>query len=133
MWESPRCKRTQKRCRLDDFFEENRDVFSSIKNAIDALPPDKMTDELRGFSEVIEQALEDPPCLLDYHRGCKRLADAIIAVDSLDYRNMFTQNVFESQVLTEVLGQVLYYLPPNPEKGVLVRRPFVQPDSVEAE
>jgi hypothetical protein len=92
-----------------------------------------VTGELRDFSEVIGRAIEDPRCLLDYQRGCKRLADAIIAVDSLNYRNMFTQNVLESRVLTDVLGQVLYYLPPNPEKGVLVRRPFAQPESADTE
>ena len=55
--------------------------------------------------------------------GCRRLADAIIAVESSGYGCMFSQNVKESEVLTSLLGQVFYYLPPNPEKDVLVQLP----------
>lgn len=120
-WKTPSCKRKHKRCRLDDFFVENRDVFERIKNAIDGMPEDDKSDQLRGFSEVIGLALNDPKMLLDYGRGCKRLADAIIAVDSLTYKNMFSQNAKESELLTAVLGQDFYYLPPNPNKGVLVQ------------
>lgn len=49
------------------------------------------------------------------------LADAIIAVDSLVYKSLFSQNVKESELLTTVLGQAFYYLPANPERGVLVQ------------
>ncbi len=59
--------------------------------------------------------------LLDYRPGCKRLADAIIAVDSLAYKNMFSQNIKESELLTTVVGQAFYYLPASPERGVLVQ------------
>ena len=61
--------------------------------------------------------------LLDYRSGCKRLADAIIAVDSIGYKSFFSQNAKESEVLTKVLGQAFYYLPPNPEQGILVEVP----------
>jgi hypothetical protein len=54
----------------------------------------------------------------EYGRGCKLLADAIIAVDGKDYRNFVTQNYKESQVLTKVFAQRCYYLPNNPEHGV---------------
>ena len=47
--------------------------------------------------------LETPSILLDYSRGCKLLADVLIAVDSIGYRNFATQNYRESQVLTTVL------------------------------
>lgn len=121
VWRTPVCKRTNKRCRLDEFFVENQSTFEQIKHAIDALPDEAKSDQLRGFSEVIGQAVQDPQMLLDYRPGCKRLADAIIAVDSLAYRSMFSQNKAESELLTAILGQAFYYLPPNPNEGVLVQ------------
>ena len=120
-WRSPVCKRDRKKCRLDDFFTENRDLFQQIKTAIDALPDKGKSQQLRDFSEVIDEALRDPAILLDYRAGCLRLADAIIAVESSGYGSMFSQNRKESQLLTSVLGQAFYYLPPNPERGVGVR------------
>lgn len=126
-WETPVCERHRKRCRLDDFFSENRETFKKIKAAIDAMPADKRSDQLAGFSDVIGKALEDPACLLDYKTGCRRLADAIIAVDSQRCKNLFSQNSQESELLSQVLNQTFYFLPPNPEKGVLVRLPIVEP------
>ncbi len=121
VWRAPKCTRSQKRCRLDAFFVENREVFETIKARIDELPEEKLSDQLRSFSAVIGEALNDPAMLLDYRTGCRRLADAIIAVDSQQYRSLFSQNVKESEVLTRVLRQTFYYLPPNPDKGVLVQ------------
>ncbi len=120
-WKTPICKREKKRCRVDEFFNENQSVFKQIKVAIDALPDKVKSIQLRSFSEVIGRALEDPTVLLDYRSGCIRLADAIIAVDSLSHKNMFSQNDAESELLTKILGQDFYYLPPNPDKGVLVQ------------
>ncbi|MFO7901632.1 MAG: hypothetical protein R6U98_03135 [Pirellulaceae bacterium] len=121
VWQTPICKRAHKRCRLDDFFVEKRDVFRRIKDAIDKLPEDAKSDQLRDFFEVIGLAMEDPKMLLDYRAGCKRLADGIIAVDSVAYKSVFSQNIKESELLTTVLGQAFYYLPANPERGVLVQ------------
>jgi len=121
VWKSPQCKPNRKRCHLDDFFDKNRGTFKQIKDAIDKLPESTKSKQLNGFSEVIGLALVDSAILLDYRTGCKRLADAIIAVDSKEYRSMFSQNVKESELLTSVLGQAFYYLPPNCDKGVKVR------------
>jgi len=123
IWQSPSCKRARKKCRLDDFFTENGELFSQIKSAIDELPDACKSQQLRTFSEVIGEALRDPNILLDYQTGCQRLADAIIAVESSGYRSIFSQNVKESELLSSVLKQAFYYLPPNPEKGVLLQVP----------
>jgi hypothetical protein len=122
VWQSPKCERQNKRCRLDEFFTTNQETFQKIKHAIDVLPDTEKSPQLRDFSEVIGLASGDPGVLLDY-AICRRLADAIIAVDSRSYRNMFSQNVRESELLTDVLGQVFYYLPANPQGGVQVRIP----------
>ncbi|OYV83523.1 MAG: hypothetical protein B7Z73_15920, partial [Planctomycetia bacterium 21-64-5] len=112
-----------KLCSLDDFFVRHQDVFQQIKNEIDALSDERKTSQLSGFSDVIGKAIEDPGMLLDYKTGCRRLADAIIAVDSYvsKYKNVFSQNEEESSVLCDLLDQVFYYLRPNPERGVLIQ------------
>ena len=121
IWRTPKCKRDRKRCRIDEFFEDNKEIFERIKLAIDGLNETQLTSQLRGFSATIANALENPKVLLDYASGCKQLADATIAVDGMSYASMFSQNKAESDILTEVLKQTFYFLPPNPERGVLVR------------
>lgn len=122
-WQTPNCKSCKKKCRVDEFFTENSEVFGRIKTMIDALPPADTSSQLMGFSEVIGEALIDPTCLLNYKTGCRRLADAIIAVESRSFKNFFSQNSAESSVLCQLLNQVFYYLPPNPEKGILIQQP----------
>ena len=119
-WKTPNCKSSNRACNVDGFFVDRRETFELVKKEIDGLDAYLLTDELRQFSRVIGEALETPSILLDYSRGCKLLADVLIAVDSIGYRNFATQNYRESQVLTTVLGQRCYYLPNNPEHGVTI-------------
>lgn len=121
-WKPPRCERSRPRCKIHRFFEQNEVTFRAIKEAIDNLPSAKRTDQLRGFSQVIHEALSDPEMLLDYKTGCKRLADAIIAVESMHYRSLFSQNIKESDLFTTLFKQAFYYLPPNEKEGIRVRQ-----------
>jgi hypothetical protein len=123
VWQSPKCKPDNRRCTLDTFFSENRNTFLKIKAAIDELPDGERTDQLRAFSAIIGEAAENPSVLLNYTTGCKRLADAIIAVDSRRYRSLFSQNIAESQLLTRVLNQFFYYIPASQEKPLQVHAP----------
>ena len=93
---------SNKACKVDEFFLEHRDTFLAIKTAIDGLEKELLTDELKQFSRVIGEAIDNPTILLNYRSGCRLLADALIAVDSRNYRNLATQNFKESQVLTKV-------------------------------
>jgi hypothetical protein len=119
-WKTPDCKSSSKACKVDDFFVEHRETFLAIKDAIDGLDENLLTDELKQFSRVIGEAIDNPTILLNYRTGCRLLADVLIAVDSRKYQNFATQNYKESQVLTNILGQSCYYLPNNPEHGVAV-------------
>ncbi len=122
-WKTPDCKPSKRRCEIDTFFNRNREVFARIKEGIDNLPAKRRTSQLTGFSEIISGALTNPQCLLSYRNGCRRLADAIIAVDGQGYGAMFSQNVQESEILCRILGQTFYYLPNESSKGVLVYAP----------
>lgn len=119
-WKKPNCKSHSKACKVDNFFVEHRETFELIKKEIDKLEDDMLTMQLRQFSQVIGEALDNPSILLDYHNGCKLLADVIIAVESKGFRSFATQNYKESQVLTRILDQRCYYLPNNPEHGVQI-------------
>lgn len=116
-WVRPSCKKEIKRCNIDKLFQDNKGVFLSIVSAIGGL--NNPSQELVNFKNIIESALNDPTVLLDYE-NCKKLADAIIAVDSNGYNNFFSQNIAESQTLCQVMEQIFYYLPPNFEKGIEV-------------
>jgi hypothetical protein len=96
---------------------EKLPLFRAIRDAILKLPPERRTEELSTFATVIEAAADNPHMLRDYSQ-CSRLADAIIAVDSTGFLSFFTQNVEESDVLCEVMGQVLLYLHQDPSEEV---------------
>ncbi|HUW33327.1 MAG TPA: hypothetical protein VM223_17090 [Planctomycetota bacterium] len=117
-WVVPsRSKYSQARCRLDSFFEEKRELFCNIRDAIRRQPAEKQTPQLRGFVELIDKACLDPSILRDC-RACPDLADAIIAVHSKGYKSFFTQDVGESSVLCPVLGQLYLCLPQDLNKPV---------------
>lgn len=122
-WKSPTCKRSKVRCRLHAFFDENVETFRKIQAAIELIPERERSPQLAQFRETIAEALVDSEMLLDYRKGCVRIADAIIAVDGKEFASMFTMNITESELLCEVLGQTLIYLPNKSESGVLIKEP----------
>ena len=48
-WQTPICKRSKKRCRLDEFFTERREVFKRIKDTIDAMSEEEKTPSTPWF------------------------------------------------------------------------------------
>ncbi|MDI6788162.1 MAG: hypothetical protein QME51_07310 [Planctomycetota bacterium] len=116
-WIRPTCKKEIRRCNIDKFFTDNIQIFSTISSAISQLT--NPSQELTNFKTIIDSAKVNSTTLLDY-KNCKALADAIIAVDSSGYKSFFSQNIKESQTLCSVMNQILYYLPPNFNKGIEV-------------
>lgn len=106
------------KCRIDKFFEENKDTFRSLEKAI-RQAPEKQTDELKTFADLIQQAQSNPSLLRDC-KVCRKLADAIIAVESEGYSSFFTQNIKESDVLCRPLKQKLLYFKQNADDPVEV-------------
>lgn len=123
-WKSPsNCHKKAPGCRIDSFFEENKDCFCKIRDAIRRMQEngEEVTWQLSNFADVIDKACQSPNSLRDYKNGCKKLADAIIAVQSKGYRSFFTQNIKESIVLCKELKQLLLYLEQDLEKPVIYR------------
>ncbi|MBM4039266.1 MAG: hypothetical protein FJ290_12200 [Planctomycetes bacterium] len=121
-WKVPdrRCERTRPGCRLPEFFQDNRELFSRMRDVIRGLAPNRQTVELDGLAAVVDAACSNPQALRD-HAVCRRFGDAIMAVQSHGYRSFFTQNERESDTLCKVLGQLLLYLHQCPEDEVEVR------------
>jgi hypothetical protein len=117
-WRRPsRCNRRGPRCRLPEFFVEKLARFHAIRGVIRELSPERRTQELSNFADTIDAATGNPEILRDYSE-CRKLADAIIAVDSDGYLSFFTQNIRESDVLCGVMGQILLYLHQDPSDEV---------------
>ncbi len=112
-WKTPSCKQNKKRCKIDEFFENNKATFEKVKSVIDSCEAVIQTEQLKKFSEIIEKASANPKILLDYKEGCKKFADALIAVESHinKYNTFFTQNIAESKILCKATEQDLIYLP----------------------
>ncbi len=114
-WRKPsKCETRRPGCRIDQFFRENTGLFRDIKSAIDETQEQDLTTQLRGSQALIPEAEREPEQLRVYEK-CRALADAIIAVQSLQgergYSSFFTQNKAESKVLCKALKQLLVYLP----------------------
>lgn len=110
-WKQPtRCEARKPGCRLPQFFIDNKGVFQSIQICINSIGQEDLTDQLRDFADIIQNAFANPEYLRRYS-VCKGLADAIIAVEGSSYKGFFTQNIAESQYLCHVLNQLLLYLP----------------------
>ncbi|MFO8007973.1 MAG: hypothetical protein R6V05_09565 [Candidatus Brocadiia bacterium] len=116
-WRQVKCKPEKRRCRIDTFFEENKEAFLRIRAAIGELQ--NPTAQLQDFAEIIDEAVEDSAILLD-HRNCRRFGDALIAMDGSGYRNVFSQNPKEYRVLCQALGQTFVCLPAHAERAVEV-------------
>ena len=117
-WRRPQyCQDAHPRCRISEFFTENRALFCRIRDAILNEPVDARTAELDRFAGIIDQACKKPEILRDV-QYCLGLADAIISVDSQNYRSFFTENIKESRVLCRTLSQLLLYLKQDPMEAV---------------
>jgi len=102
------CKKSGAHCRMASFFLENRHLFVRIRQAVLSLPPADRGDktELGGFERVIEVCLRDPSELCS-SSNCKKLADAIIAVESEDYSEIYTSNYKDFAILCQALNRRL--------------------------
>jgi len=109
VWDRPKCRKNKRRCTIDDFFAEHKEQFILLAKHIEALPEEERTQQLEDFAKVIRLAESNPSELLSYN-NCKRLADALIAMDALSYKSFFTQNIKESKTLCNFFGQSLYYM-----------------------
>jgi hypothetical protein len=76
----PHCKRSDIRCKINEFFISERQTFITVKSAIDRLG-DKASDQCKQASVELAKAVSDPERLCE-DKNCAQLGDVLIAVDS---------------------------------------------------
>lgn len=100
----PECSPKDIRCQVHSFFSERLAQFSNIKTSVGLeTEPSK---ELARISETIAEARGDAAILCD-SRKCRRIADALIAVDGADLDVFAANNDREWVVLAASLGKAL--------------------------
>ncbi|MFH0732150.1 MAG: hypothetical protein V2A72_04410 [Candidatus Omnitrophota bacterium] len=100
-----KCKSENIRCKLNEFFHKNEDEFKKIKEYIEGLkdPEKKKPEELNRIASIIEEGIKNPNNLYD-SKNCKGLGDALVAVESKSFNELFTKDVDQSKVICEAIS-----------------------------
>ncbi len=95
-----KCKSEKIYCTLNKFFEKKKDAFTAILDYIKSLDESKKKkpDELNKIVLTIEEGLENPDNMCNSDQ-CKRLGDALIAVEAIHFEELFTKDVDQSEVI----------------------------------
>ena len=72
----PRCKVSNKQCKIDEFFEKHLGEFKSILDMLNKITPGEKDDELKRMEGVLEKAINYPKNMLDY-KNCRKCGDAM--------------------------------------------------------
>lgn len=100
-----KCKRSQIKCAVHEFFEKNKEYFLDIKQAIELLGEDA-SGELKDCKEAIAKGEKDPTFLCE-SKNCIKLRDALIAVDGIEMDCFMANNDKEWVTLSKALGKSL--------------------------
>jgi len=97
------CKATKINCKLNTFFEKNKNNFKKIHNFIRENKSDqKKPSELNRIATAIEIGLDDSKQLCET-RHCSSLGDALVAVEAVHYKNLITKDIDQSEVICEAI------------------------------
>lgn len=100
----PQCRRTSIHCCIDQFVTRNKSHLDSIANAVKS--DSASSSGLKKIAETIQSCVNDPQMACD-DRICRRLGDAIIAIDSGGQATLAANNDTEWILLASVLGRKL--------------------------
>lgn len=98
------CSPSKIQCRVHEFFRENATAFAGIVAAIEST--EKPSAELRAMAEHIRISQENPEHLCD-DKHCRKIADAIIAVDGKDMDDFAANNPSEWETISRAMGKTL--------------------------
>lgn len=99
-----RCNANRTQCGIAKFFAANEGRFGAIADCVDGLS--SPSQELGRIRDQIRQAQRDPQCLCS-DEECKRLADALIAVDGFGMDAFAANNPSEWEAISSALGKCL--------------------------
>ncbi len=98
------CKTQKIRCSLNKFFKDKIAEFTAIRDYINVLPEaakDK-PEELKRIVAIIEKGLADPDSLCN-SQDCRGLGDALVAVESVHFKELFTKDIDQAKVICGAL------------------------------
>lgn len=98
------CKSEKIRCGLNKFFKSKEAEFRAIRDYINGLP-EKLKHkpgELTKIVAIIEKGLADPDSLCN-SQDCRGLGDALVAVESIHFKELFTKDIDQANVICEAL------------------------------
>ena len=100
-----KCKSTKIRCKLNKFFKEKEKEFNGIKDYIRKLDESekKNPKELEGLALTIEEGLKSPDVLCET-QNCRKLGDALIAVEAKHFKKLFTKDTDQAKVICEPIA-----------------------------
>lgn len=100
----PSCRRKKIRCKVHEFHSANAGHFGRIRDITNA--DETASAELRESSRTSSNAAVDPETLCD-DRTCKKMGDAIIAVDGASLPVFAANNDKEWSLIAKALGKDL--------------------------
>jgi hypothetical protein len=100
-----RCKSQKIRCSLNKFFKEKEALFQTIRDYINSLDDTKKhkPDELKKIAAIIDQGLVDADSLCNSSE-CRGLGDALVAVEGLHFKELFTKDKDQAQVISKAIN-----------------------------
>ena len=87
-----KCKKAEKKCRIDEFFKNNKPQFELVLNKILSIPDEDKDAELRRTEKILKKALDFPENMLDAD-NCWNCGDAIISVECPKEAILLTTNI----------------------------------------
>lgn len=102
-----RCKKTDIRCKIVDFFIKNKEFFTQIYEKLSET--EDLDDEQEKAKRILEKALKHPENMSE-RESCWHCGDVIIAVESPKDAHLFTTNIKHFEPLCSVLEKGLFPL-----------------------
>lgn len=95
-----RCKSEKIHCKLNEFFEKKRRDFVAIRDYINKLSDSekKNPPELNKIVLTIEEGLGNSDNLCNTAQ-CRRLGDALVAVEAIHFKELYTKDVDQAKVV----------------------------------
>lgn len=100
-----KCKSAKIHCKLNEFFEEKKKDFEAIRSYIRGLSDSekKKPPELDRIASTIEEGLKNSDDLCNTTQ-CKRLGDALVAVEAIHFKELFTKDVDQAKVICKPIN-----------------------------
>lgn len=96
------CKKSEKKCNIDVFFDHHKSEFEDILKQLKEIPKEDKDEEQSRMEKIIERTLDHPDNLLD-SKNCWKCGDAILSVECPLQSHLFSSNLKHFRLLLSCL------------------------------